>query len=159
MSPTPELTAEQQWYLDSLLDHSEEELLLEITKGLLSGITASAKPRPQPTAQSREAYRNRVPRQPVNKYEKPVLEPFVKHAHDTVDSARARLYSLLCDAATLKPTQQAIEALTGTEKEVIAGVVGILFARYNEIMAVAIPTAVLLLKKGLTMYCAAKPAV
>ena len=157
MSPTHELTTEQQRYLDSILDHSDEDLLLEITKGTLSGITASAAPHPPRTPESWEAYRNRVPRRPIEEYEKPIFEPFVETTQKTVSSVRLRLYGLLCDATTLKPTQQTVEALTGTEKEVIAGVAGIIFAYYNGIMAVAIPTAVLLIKKGLAVYCAAKP--
>lgn len=157
MHPIQELTSEQQRYLDSIIGHSDDELLLEITRGQLSGITASTKPR-SPSAQSREEYRKRVPKRPVEyEYERQTLVPFVKHAQASVQSIQSKLYVLLCDAELLKPKQQAIEALTSTEKDVIAGVATILFARYNEIMAVAIPAAILLARKGLTSFCATKP--
>ncbi|GAA4501441.1 hypothetical protein GCM10023172_23290 [Hymenobacter ginsengisoli] len=86
-----------------------------------------------------------------------MLVPFVKHAQASVQSIQAKLYVLLCDAELLKPKQQAMEALTGTEKDVIAGMATIVFARYNEIMAVAIPVAILLARKGLASFCATKP--
>jgi hypothetical protein len=156
------MTPEQEQYINAILDKSEEDLLYEIASGTLQGVTASAKP-PYETksADSREQYfrqlLRRVPSRPVSEYVKPVLEPHLERARDTMNLARKRLYNLLCDATTQKPNGLALEFCTGEGRNIIVNVASILLEHYNTAIAVGLPVAVYLVRNGIQKFCAIKP--
>lgn len=65
-----------------------------------------------------------------------------------------RIHTLLCNSNTLKPYDWAVDAASGNTKDLIAAVAGLLLTNYAAIMAVALPCAVIALKKGLFAFCA-----
>jgi hypothetical protein len=83
-----------------------------------------------------------------------LLPPGLEKARDLIRTCQAHLYQLLCDPTTQKPTEWAMDAATGQVKDLIAAAVTILMSSYCTEVALAIPVAVLLLKKGLSTFCA-----
>lgn len=156
------MTSEQERYIAAILDKSEQDLLYEIASGSLQGVTASAQP-PYETksAGSREKYfrelLRRVPSHPVSEYVKPVLEPHLERARDTLQLARTRLYRLLCDAETQKPNGLALEFCTGEGRNIIVNIASLLLEHYSTAVAVGLPIAVYLTRNGIQGFCATKP--
>jgi hypothetical protein len=160
------LTSQQLRYLDAIIDKSEEELLYEIARGMLAGITNSARPDyetksggpGQSKAERLEARRNAVPDEPVSEYVKPLLEPHIPQAKESALSFRERVFKVVCDPDTLKPKEWAVDATTGHAKDVLVAVITALTAQHSVAMSMAMPSVVLLLKNGLKFFCSTKPA-
>jgi hypothetical protein len=158
------MNADQERYLDSLLDKSERELLFEIARASYSPIMASGGKRSQqgpvrfPVGQipSREQL-NRVPNGPVTEPQKAGLVSFLNIAQKRVDTMHARLYAALCDSANKKPTDSSIDIATGQVKDIVAAAVSILLTKYNTEVSIGIPVAVYYLKKGLFTFCQNPP--
>lgn len=154
------LTAEQDRYISAILEKSELDLLYEVASGSVQGITASAQqPSPEERIARFQRLLRRVPAGPITIYHKPGLEIHLESARGTVRTAHLRLYRLLCDPATAKPTELVQDITTGQIKDIVAGVAGVMLSQYGTALAVGLPVAVLLLRNGLKHFCAIKPPV
>jgi hypothetical protein len=152
------LTTEQDRYISAIFDKSETDLLFEIASGSVQGITASAyQPNPEERLARFQRLLRRIPSGPITVYHKPGLEVHLESARKTVKTAQMRLFQLLCDPNTAKPTELVQDIITGQVKDIIAGVAGVLLSQYGTALAVGLPVAVLLLRNGLKYFCAIKP--
>ena len=152
------LTAEQDRYISAILEKSELDLLYEVASGSMQGITASAQQTsPQERLARFQRLLRRIPSSPITVYHKPGLEIHLESARKTVLTAHLRLFRLLCDPTTAKPTELVQDITTGQIKDVVAGVAGVLLNQYSTALAVGLPVAVLLLRNGLKYFCATKP--
>ena len=159
------LTPQQLRYLDVIIDKSEEELLYEIARGMLAGVTNSAQPDyetksggpGQSKTERQEAQRNAVPNELVSEYAKPFLEPHIPQAREGALSFRGRVFKLVCDPNTLKPNEWAIDATTGPAKDVVVAVITALAVQHSVAMSMAMPSVVFLLQNGLKFFCSTKP--
>lgn len=159
------MNAEQERYLVSLLDKSEQDLLFEVARASYSPIMASGGKRSQqgpvrfPIGRipPREQL-NRVPNGPVTEAQKSGLASFLGIAQKKVDAMHSRLYSILCDSATQKPTDSSLDVATGQIKDIAAAAVTILLTKHNTEVSIGIPIAVYYLKRGLFTFCQNPPA-
>lgn len=143
------MNADQERYLDSLLDKSERELLFEVARASYSPIMASGGTRshqgpvrfPIGRIPPREQL-NRVPNSPVTEPQKLGLVSFLGIAQKRVDAMHGRLYSILCDSASQKPTDSSLDMATGQVKDIVAAAVTILLTKYNTEVSIGIPIAV-----------------
>ena len=163
--PPTHLSRQQSHYLDSIIDKSYNELLFEIARGMLSGVTASAGPGyetksggPKSSNEEDQKFQlSNVPREPVDEFLKPALEPHLSYAEKKVQALHSQVYQLVCNAEEQKPKEWALDASTGQTKDIVVGVVSALTAKYSIAMGIAIPVVVYLLKKGLYQFCSASP--
>lgn len=162
------MTTEQERYLDSILDKSEEDLLFEIARQALSGIRNSGYSGTRGNnggpvwielkEQKPEEALNRVPAAPVNEQQKQILAGQLEVARARFVTLQLRMYALLCDAATQKPKDMALDIATGQIKDVVAGIASALLAQYSIAVSIGLPVAVLAMKHGLFAFCATQPA-
>lgn len=152
------LTAEQERYISAILDKSELELLYEVASGSVQGITASAQqPSPAERMARFQQLLRRVPARPITEYHKPALEIHLDAARKTLETAKARLYRLLCDPNSPKLNGLTMDIFTGDIKEIVMAAASALLSQYGMAVAVGIPASIILLRRGVQRFCATKP--
>lgn len=158
------LTLQQLRYLDAIIDKSEEELLYEIARGMISGVTNSVRPDYETKAggpgqskeERQEARRNAVPDKLVDENVKSFLEPHLPQAKEKAQSILAKIYQLLCDEKTQKPKGWALDIATGETRNLVVIVAAQLAPQHIATTTVIIASVAWSLKGGLHLLCAAK---
>lgn len=158
------LTPQQLRYLDTIIDKSEEVLLYEIARGMMSGVTNSVRPDletkaggPGPSREEiQEARHNAVPDKLVGESMKPFLESHLSQAKETAQSFLAKIHRFLCDEETQKPKGWALDIATGETKNLAIAVIAYLAPQHVANVTVIIASVSLSLKGGLNLLCATK---
>ena len=158
------LSPQQLRYLDSIIGMSEEELLYEIAREMLSGVTNSVRPDyeikaggpGQSKEERREARRNAVPDKPVDEYVKPLLEPHLPEAKEKAQSILTKIHQLLCDEKTQKPKEWALDIATGETRNLVVIVAAQLAPQHIATITVILASVAWSLKGGLHLLCATK---
>lgn len=69
------------------------------------------------------------------------------------DSYKSNIQEIFCDKSTGEPNQYIKELIEGNVKDLIVNIISLLTTTYSLTLAVAIPLAALILKKGFYSIC------
>jgi hypothetical protein len=79
--------------------------------------------------------------------------PYVEMGEKLWGAFKYELYDLLCNSERKEPKDWLNETVTGDIRNLATGIISAITAKYNVSIAIALPAAALIVKKGLLNYC------
>jgi hypothetical protein len=81
------------------------------------------------------------------------MSSFLDNGQRIWQSYKDKVENILCDKTKREPKENIKELTTGTGKDLVVNIITLLTTTYSLTLAIAIPVAALILKKGINSIC------